>query len=294
MVASHSSGQTEDLPRVDPRTCRIVPADLEDAYRAAALPSERREITAGMAVALAAIALYAYNDWVASATSSRFYFLLGLRLVVVALGIWALRAARRAETSRRFDWVVQVGVVGLAMSMVAVAFLRPSTSFVPLMVNAMVVTAFYMAVPGPPRNQVPAAAVLTIGTGLLVAIRGFPSDPLSRLALPTALIFTNVIGLYYTRTVQTHRRRQSLAYRVQRQTGDRLERALAEVKTLRGIIPICGHCKRVREDDGFWEQVEAFVAARSDAAFSHGICPECAARHYPGLDLSFDDPRPST
>lgn len=54
-----------------------------------------------------------------------------------------------------------------------------------------------------------------------------------------------------------------------------LEAALDNVKTLRGLIPICAHCKKVRNDKGYWEQVETYVRHRTDARFSHGICPDC-------------------
>ena len=62
---------------------------------------------------------------------------------------------------------------------------------------------------------------------------------------------------------------------------DQLEEALANVKTLRGMIPICSHCKKVRTDDGYWHQVEAYVQRRSDAKFSHGLCPECIPLYFP-------------
>jgi GAF domain-containing protein len=58
-----------------------------------------------------------------------------------------------------------------------------------------------------------------------------------------------------------------------------LEHALREIKTLQGIIPICMYCKRVRDDAGYWEAVEQYVTERSDALFSHSICPPCRARH---------------
>lgn len=54
-----------------------------------------------------------------------------------------------------------------------------------------------------------------------------------------------------------------------------LRESLANIRTLRGLIPICAHCKRVRDDAGFWQQVEAYVQSRSEAEFSHGICPSC-------------------
>jgi hypothetical protein len=62
---------------------------------------------------------------------------------------------------------------------------------------------------------------------------------------------------------------------------DELEGALAEIKTLKGFIPICASCKKVRNDDGYWEQIEKYIRDRSDAEFSHGICPECVKKLYP-------------
>jgi len=55
-----------------------------------------------------------------------------------------------------------------------------------------------------------------------------------------------------------------------------LQDALANVKVLQGMLPICSYCKRIRGDDHYWTQVESYIAERSDARFSHGICPPCA------------------
>ena len=66
-----------------------------------------------------------------------------------------------------------------------------------------------------------------------------------------------------------------------RETVTGLEQALGEVKTLRGILPICSYCKNIRDDEGYWNQLEVYVAERSDADFSHGICPDCMKQHHP-------------
>jgi PAS domain S-box-containing protein len=60
-----------------------------------------------------------------------------------------------------------------------------------------------------------------------------------------------------------------------------LREALDKVKTLRGFIPICASCKKIRDDRGYWNQVEAYISKHSEAVFSHGICPDCAHRLYP-------------
>ncbi len=67
-----------------------------------------------------------------------------------------------------------------------------------------------------------------------------------------------------------------------------LQKALSEVKTLRGFLPICSICKNVRDDQGYWSQIESYIRNHSEAEFSHGICPECAKKHYPDYPL-YDD-----
>lgn len=63
-----------------------------------------------------------------------------------------------------------------------------------------------------------------------------------------------------------------------------LEDALAHVRRLQGIIPICAHCHNVRRDPETWQGLDKYVAEHSDARFSHGICPDCIAKYYPALD----------
>jgi PAS domain-containing protein len=60
-----------------------------------------------------------------------------------------------------------------------------------------------------------------------------------------------------------------------------LQKAIEEIKTLRGILPICANCKKIRDDKGYWNQIECYIRDHSEAEFSHGICPECARKLYP-------------
>jgi PAS domain S-box-containing protein len=62
-----------------------------------------------------------------------------------------------------------------------------------------------------------------------------------------------------------------------------LQYALDNIKTLQGLIPMCSNCKKIRDDKGFWNQVEGYIMAHSDARFTHGVCPECAKKLYGDL-----------
>ena len=61
----------------------------------------------------------------------------------------------------------------------------------------------------------------------------------------------------------------------------KLQTALDEVKTLEGLIPICSHCKKIRDDSGFWGNVEQYISKHTNVDFSHGICPDCLKEHFP-------------
>jgi PAS domain-containing protein len=61
-----------------------------------------------------------------------------------------------------------------------------------------------------------------------------------------------------------------------------LREALSEIKTLTGLLPICSACKKIRNPEGYWKQIEAYIMEHSDAEFSHGLCPECTEKLYPG------------
>ncbi|MCP3873346.1 MAG: PAS domain S-box protein, partial [Desulfobacteraceae bacterium] len=69
------------------------------------------------------------------------------------------------------------------------------------------------------------------------------------------------------------------------QERDKLQEAIAQIKTLSGMLPICSSCKKIRDDKGYWNQIESYIQDHSDVGFSHGICPDCAKKLYPDLDI---------
>jgi hypothetical protein len=112
--------------------------------------------------------------------------------------------------------------------------------------------------------------------GSMLTILGFYSSPtggelwkvLANRSLALFAIWTTAI-LSYQRTI-IH--------------GEK-EKALLEVKKLTGLLPICASCKKIRDDKGYWNQIELYIRDRSEVEFSHGICPECAKKLYPDLKL---------
>jgi CheY-like chemotaxis protein len=73
--------------------------------------------------------------------------------------------------------------------------------------------------------------------------------------------------------------------------NDALEDALAKVKLLSGLLPICSHCKNIRNDEGYWQSVEVYIRDHSEADFSHGLCPTCVQELYPELHQKINENR---
>jgi len=78
----------------------------------------------------------------------------------------------------------------------------------------------------------------------------------------------------------------------ERELTVRLQETIATVRQLKGLLPICASCKRIRNDKGYWEQIEGYVRDRSEAEFSHSLCPECTRKLYPSIadDVLRDEP----
>ena len=98
----------------------------------------------------------------------------------------------------------------------------------------------------------------------------------------TFLWLIGLLGIIYVTIKLNFSFTQRMKIIVQQQVLiDDLKKAVSQIKTLSGFIPICSNCKKIRNDEGYWNQVENYIMEHSDASFTHGICPDCMSRLYP-------------
>ena len=137
---------------------------------------------------------------------------------------------------------------------------------------------------------------------VLVALRFCAAPQLMRTTLEMLVgnfyhwvVYLTCMGVFFgvaAIAIQRYRGAVTALLRRTRDQHDRLEQnnralsqALGDVRKLSGLLPICSHCKKVRDDKGYWNRLEAYIETHSDAEFSHSICQECAEKYYPELDL---------
>lgn len=119
------------------------------------------------------------------------------------------------------------------------------------------------------------AALIGVATGTaLAAAQSFPPP------LVTRFLVTYLLVALFAAALETARA-ASARLLLARQSA--LEAALRKIKTLTGLLPICCSCKRIRDDRGEWSRLEEYLEAHTEAELTHGICPECIGRIYPGL-----------
>ncbi|MBI9077819.1 MAG: hypothetical protein JEZ02_20640 [Desulfatibacillum sp.] len=101
------------------------------------------------------------------------------------------------------------------------------------------------------------------------------------------LVPINFLGIVILRSINRTRRNEYLSFIELRESNaekekliQNLQATLDEVKVLRGFIPICANCKKIRDDEGYWNQIETYLEEHSQMAFSHGMCPDCADELY--------------
>ena len=138
----------------------------------------------------------------------------------------------------------------------------------------------YCVLPLPLGFQILSASVNTVAGPVMQTMGETAIQGMTELAVLQSYLVANLLGILTS--IQLHRRKRQLFLAVlrQRELTANLEQALAEIRTLRGILPICAHCKRVMNSAGAWEQVEVYVRKHTHAEFSHDICPDCEKEHF--------------
>jgi hypothetical protein len=255
---------------------------LESAFREQHFRDElwlsRFLVTAGML----RVALLLSADYHHFGVGPAFWPLFASRLLFLLVSAWVLVALRHpaspAALDRRFfGW----GVLLIAMTVYALSARPPSNNGLLLMSFGMIVVT-YCVTPLPLSRQ--ATLALTYSVAALYACRHADGVTLSTVGATHAM--SHLFGAVMSWRLNHRRREMFLATLRQDELRARLEAAVTEIRTLRGLLCICAWCKRIRDEADAWESMETYVESRTHALFSHGICPDCFQSHTADLTPS--------
>lgn len=217
------------------------------------------------------VSLFLLVDYQHFGVGTAFRMLFASRLFFLPVSVWAFIALRRAYSPAAADRILSGwGFLIIAMTVCALSARPPGNNEL-LLMSFSVIVITYCVTPLPLSRQ--ATLALIYSATALYVCQHADGAILSTVGVTYAL--SHLFGAV-TSWRHNHRRREMfLAALREAELRGRLEAALAEVKTLQGLLCICAWCKRIRSDAEVWESVEKYVQSRTHASFTHGICPAC-------------------
>ncbi len=244
---------------------------LEAAFRQRHFRDDRCLFMLLVAAGAARVALFLLADYQDFGVGAAFRVLLAARLLFLLVSASALLVLRRAASPAAADRLfLGWGLLFLAMTVCALAA-RPPDNTSLLLMSFVAVIVTYCVTPLPLPRQ--AALALTYTALALYVSRRADGATLSTVGAAYAL--SNLFGGVMSWRLNHRWREVFLAALREAELRASLEEALAEVRTLRGLLCICAWCKRIRDEAQTWQAVEQYVAGRTHAEFSHAICPDC-------------------
>jgi hypothetical protein len=210
--------------------------------------------------------------------------LLGIRALMLVVICYGIFGVVRARTPRAFEHSLLVTTGAGVLIELALRLLRPPNNITPVWLEIVLVLGCYAILPNRPAFQAIVAITLSVGTSLILVFYNIGISTSDRVGIILTLTIANIVGFVASRERVSRQLREEQAWRRERDAKVELQRAHSEIRILRGLLPTCAHCRRVRTETGEWQAMERFVSEHSEAHFSHGFCPECMAQHYPDLN----------
>lgn len=280
-------GPAAGCPHAAP-TCRYFrpmaasPPNPTTPLEALRFEQDRRSITLSVLLLAIPVLVFAVSDVLtAAADPPRLALLLGIRLTSLTVVLLGLRRLLRTPDRATFARVVTIASYVITGLVLGVHALRPPELLSPFFFDLLFILCLYGTLPWRWRQQAGPALLLTTGSLAFLGFHHTGIGPVERLAILLMLLIFNALGVALGWSREVAERREDGLVAAEREARAAAERTMRELRVLRGILPICAHCRQVRDERGAWAQLEAYVRAHTEAEFSHGICPACAAEHFP-------------
>ena len=247
-------------------TFRSQPADQETAYREHFLDGDIRMLVLSVyAVTAALIGLIILDSFRLAGQPS---LLTGL-IVKVFFLIASVTIVMVAVKLRRPTVLDMSILIYTVMYAVGIILSHAVADYAPARMSAVIILFIlvsHIAYPVYAAFLLPATSMLLVGEYIIL----FTTDRVDLLESRTFILIASLFTAVISVLTSTHNQRsRKISFQ-----------ALSEVKTLSGFLPICAQCKKIRDDDGYYQQIEKYISERSDARFTHGICPSCAEELY--------------
>ena len=259
--------------------------EFEHTYRQQALEQDKHQFKVLIIIAAISIGVFINSDYKLFGHGSMFYRLLAIRSIFIFFTLILAANLKKVEDEKRFDLAIFIFAIVSSGLVFYVNMSRPADYNIHAIADIVYLLAVYLILPNRFALQFIAAIIFTLGN-IFIIINFKASHPiLGNNIIIASYLFINLLGITVARQIHINRRRQFELYNTEKKLRIEYENTFDELVTLQGIIPICSNCKQIRDDQGYWSQLEEYIQRHSLAKFSHGICPQCTKELYPGIEM---------
>lgn len=277
-TSSHPSPLQKGLasPESTPTSTSTAAPHLEGRLRQRLLAGDKRRARSVIVVALVADLLFVVNDFRLFETSAPFWQLVSVRGVLALVSVGALFCLRRGSSVVAMDRALTLWALFVALTCVYVGATRPPGLLAPYLVSLALIPFFYFVLPLRWSRLWAAPLLLSLGVAATAWFHeGSARESITTGSVVVVLVAVNLMGATSAYRYQEAQRQLFQSLEQETTLRQDLESALEKIHTLKGMVPICAYCKRIRDDVGFWQQIESFLSQRTTAEFTHGVCPDC-------------------
>jgi len=271
------------LDTINRLTARFDSAEIEHHYRQEFLAADKKKIfTVLSIVVFFGLAFFISDLQVARAREIGGILLLA-RLAMVAFVAVSFLICRRSQDEKLIDRMVLITVILSNALISLINCTRPPDYYTYLLIDLVAIFVVYLYIPNRFLYQLFPVILFNLSEMLIfLYLKGNPG-PVSLLAIAVAFLVANVTGLLASHSRHLSNRQLFSSWVAEKKLRQKYEEALGQIKTLSGLLPICSSCKRIRDEQGNWTFLEIYISEHSQAEFTHGLCPDCLHKLYPGF-----------
>jgi hypothetical protein len=260
---------------------------MPDAWETNRFERDRAQAMAVTAVVAIPILAFGIIDAMVAKSLLRLAVLWSIRGLTIGGLAYLWYGLRSADTRARLEGLLfNAQLIGVALA-VAAHVSRGQASLFMTRFELLSVVIYYLMIPGRTRRQAVPAVALSIASLAMVLLWHVDVSGPDLVSHLVCFVLANVLGLLVASHRQETAAAEQDAWRALAAAHVRLQRTLDELRALRGVVPICPNCRKVRGARDAWQQLEAFVAERGDVRFSSILCPSCLQSEF-GAVLTHD------
>jgi hypothetical protein len=258
-------------------------SELERAFRDAVRDNDRIVLSVMLGLSTVVPLVFSYSDFTLHGFGKTFWSLAAMRCGFAAYSLVVLAAMWRTKRANSADWALLLLTLSATVVSFSVGTTRPPTYLLFVTVDMAALMSFYFLLPNRWLFQVLPAVTYTLSTSTIVLFYKVDVSSIEFVVIFVSLLLVNVTGAYVSWNFHINRRSRFHALLMEREARSALEDATSKLDTLEGLLAICANCKKIKNDDGSWQSVETYITNRTEAKFTHAVCPDCSQELYPEI-----------